>query len=246
MEQKIKLILEYDGTAYCGWQRQLYQPTVQETIEVALGKIYNQKVVIVGASRTDTGVHALRQVAHFVPPQSLQQINYVKAINSNLPSDVRILEATSESIDFDANRSAISKIYEYKILNKKKPSAIHRNFSWWLPIPLDIASMYKASNHLIGRHDFKVFCASDSHIKTTVREVFEVHWYEREEFLIFMIHGSGFLKQMVRSIVGSVVEVGRHKWSISNFETVLHSKDRSLAGPTAPARGLYLKDVFYS
>ncbi len=242
---KIKLTIEYEGTRFSGWQRQASRLTVQEKIEDALFRMFHKKVVIFGASRTDAGVHAEGQVAHFSPPQELPKIDYSKALNSLLPRDIRVLSAEKVSDDFHAQKNAKSKLYEYYILNQGKPSALHRSFSWWRAEEMNIEAMNEASQYLVGEHDFASFQSSGSQVKTSTRTVLEAHWRREEGFLIFGVRGTGFLKYMIRNIVGTICLVGSHKITPLDFKNILGKKNRSQAGPTAPANGLVLKQIYY-
>jgi len=242
---KIKLTIEYEGTNYVGWQRQINGVAVQQKLEECLFHIFKEPVTVVGASRTDSGVHAYGQVAHFIPPKELKEIDYLLALNTKLPRDIRVLKAEEVSDDFHAIYSAQSKIYEYCIFNKPQCSALNRAFSTWIPEELDVSLMSEATQYLIGRHDFKSFQAKNSHIVTTVREVYEARWKESEKFLIFEIKGSGFLKYMVRIIMGTLLEVGKKQIPPGELNYIVQSKQRSLAGPTAPPQGLYLREVLY-
>ncbi|MBI2609412.1 MAG: tRNA pseudouridine(38-40) synthase TruA [Deltaproteobacteria bacterium] len=242
---KIKLEIQYDGTHYAGWQRQKNGISIQEKIEEGLQKLFGERVVLHGASRTDSGVHAKLQVAHFRASKILKNIDYALALNTQLPHDIRILSSQEVSEDFHAMRSTKSKIYEYFIYNKPVKSALYYRHSLWVPQKLDVLAMDEASQYLVGVHDFKSFQASNSCFKTTVREIFGIKWKEKEEFLVFSIQGSGFLKYMVRIIVGTLLEVGKGNVTPLEFKEILNSKDRSQAGRTARPQGLFLKEVLY-
>ena len=242
---RIKLTIEYTGTRFSGWQRQQGRLTIQEKIEDALFKIFHEKTVIYGASRTDAGVHAEGQVAHFIPPMNLPKIDYVRMINLNLPEDIRIVSSEILPDSFHARESALCKLYEYYIFNQSKPSKNYHSTSWWVPDTLDISSMNDTCQYLLGEHDFTSFQSSGSYTSTTLRTILEASWRYEENFLIFSIKGTGFLKYMVRNIVGTLCLVGNHKISSMDFKNILEKKNRSSAGVTAEARGLVLKKIFY-
>ncbi len=242
---RIKLTIEYTGTRFSGWQRQPGRLTIQEKIEDALFKIFRHKTILYGASRTDAGVHAEGQVAHLIPPKNLPKMDYVRMLNSNLPEDIRIVSGEPVSDSFHARESAQSKLYEYYILNQSKPSKKSSSTAWWVPDALDIEPMNDACQYLIGEHDFTSFQSSGSQTQTTLRTILEAAWREEDDFLIFGIKGTGFLKFMVRNIVGTLCLVGRGKISPSDFKNILEKKNRSTAGATAPACGLVLKKIYY-
>ena len=242
---KIRLTIEYEGTNYQGWQSQNNGQTIQEKIEETLEKILKNKVSLMGASRTDSGVHARGQVAHFECFPTSPNINFMLALNSLLPRDIRIHDATKVSDDFHAQFNAQSKTYAYYILNRALPSAVSRNFCYWVPDKLDISLMQLASALLRGVHDFKSFQGSKSSVKSTVREVYECGWYEEGEFIVFRIKAKGFLKHMIRNIVGTLLEIGRGRFSLVEFQDILDAQDRTRAGPTAPPQGLFLERIAY-
>lgn len=239
--------MEYDGTNYHGWQLQPLVATVQGEIEKALAYIFHQRIVVIGAGRTDRGVHARGQVFHMVvqwkhPPENLK-----KALNSVLPKDIAILDIEAVSDNFHARHLAFSKTYRYKILNQENRSPLKRLYFWEIPCPLDLAKLQDASGYLIGVHDFSSFGTPTSGNLSTVRRIFEAYW-EREEdrnIISFTITGSGFLRFMVRSLVGTLVRVALGKITPTDFAEILESCDRSRAGPVAKPHGLSLDYVKY-
>jgi tRNA pseudouridine38-40 synthase len=246
MMRNIKLVIEYDGTNYLGWQVQASGLTVQGTIENKLALLTGEQIHLIGSGRTDAGAHALGQVANFKTKSQMDVRSIQKALNSLLPSDIAIKEAKEITEDFHARKSPRSKIYEYRILNCEIRSAFHREYAWHIPQKLNLGEMKKATEVLIGEHDFSCFRSVGTPTKTAVRKVFRAEWKRnREDFLRFEIEATGFLKQMVRAIVGTLVEVGKGKVSAGEIQEILESKDRKKAGPTAPARGLFLKEVKY-
>jgi len=244
--RNIKLVIEYDGANYQGWQVQSKGPTVQGIIEEKLALLIGEKVHLVGSGRTDAGVHALKQVAHFKTESQMDIRSIQRALNSLLPPDMAIQRAEEVEENFHARRQSRSKVYEYRILNRSLRSAFHRGYAWHIPKKLDIKEMKKATRSLIGEHDFSSFRSVGSPTRTAVRRVIRAEWQrDREGLIRFEIEANGFLKQMVRALVGTLVEVGKGKIRSGEFRSILESKDRKKAGPTAPAHGLFLKEVKY-
>ena len=246
MHTTFKLIIEYCGTPYCGWQIQPDQPTVQEEIQKALARMLNQNVSVIASGRTDAGVHALAQVAHFkadtkIPPEKFQE-----ALNSMLPDAITIHSCTREEDDFHARFGAKRKRYTYRIINKPLSPAIGKDTFWHIRKPLDLETMKEAAEHLKGTHDFKAFEGTGSPRATTVRTLFEACIHHHGQGLVTLTFcGNGFLKFMVRNMVGTLVEVGLERFSPDEFKTLLESGDRKKAGATAPAQGLFLVHVTY-
>jgi tRNA pseudouridine38-40 synthase len=246
MMRTIKLLIEYDGTHYLGWQVQAKGATIQGKIEEALSLLTREEVHLIGSGRTDAGVHAFEQVAHFRTQSSLNIRSIQKAMNSLLPRDILIKKAEEAEEDFHARRQSRSKVYEYRILNRELRSVFYHGYAWHIPRGLDLGEMEKAAEHLLGEHDFSAFRSVGTPTRTPVRRVIRVEWKkERDGLIRFEIEANGFLKQMVRAIVGTLVEVGKGKLSSEDFRSVLLSRDRAKAGPTAPAHGLFLKKVKY-
>lgn len=241
----IKLTIEYDGTAYAGWQRQPHQPTIQAALETALTRITRQPVSVLAAGRTDAGVHARGQIACFQSDKAIPVKQWALALNSSLPPDITVLSSEQVPESFHARYSAKEKIYEYRIYRHSSRPAIDRHRVWHLPYDLDIQAMRQALPHLIGRHDFTSFqgprasttdpfCAI-SHLSLTLDLM----------TLVFRIQSDRFLKQMVRAIVGTLTEVGRHKRTPDSMPDLIQARDRRAAGETAPPQGLYLIQVLY-
>jgi tRNA pseudouridine38-40 synthase len=244
--RNIKLLIEYDGTNYQGWQVQAKGPTIQGTIEEKLGRLAGERIHLVGSGRTDSGTHAFGQVAHFKTQGQMDIHSMQKALNSLLPSDIVIKKVEEAEEDFHARRQSKSKLYEYRILNRELRSAFHHGYAWYIPRKLNLKRMREASQYLIGEHDFSSFRSAGTPTRTAVRKVIRAEWEkDREGFVYFEIEATGFLKQMVRAIIGTLVEVGKGKMSAMEFRKILESKDRKKAGPTAPAHGLFLKEVKY-
>ena len=244
--RNIKLLIEYDGTNYLGWQVQPKGATIQGILEERLGLLTGEKIRLFGSGRTDSGVHAIGQVAHFKTGSSMDTHRMQRALNSLLPPDIMIQKMEEVEESFHARKHSKSKVYEYRILNRDLRSVFHRGYVWHIPQRLDFKEMGKATQYLIGEHDFSSFRSVGSPTRTTVRKVTRAEWKRGRSGLVrFEIEANGFLKQMVRAIIGTLVEVGKGKMSAVEFRRILESKERSKAGPTAPAHGLFLKEVKY-
>ena len=243
---RLKLELEYDGGAFVGWQVQPNGVSVQSVVERALQTLLGAPTPVECAGRTDSGVHAERQVIAFDTERTLPMKAYVQGLGSLLPDEVCVVSAAEVSEDFDPRRWARGKRYRYRILNRAVRSPLHRRTHWEVFVPLDAAAMREAAQHLLGRHDFSAFRAADCQARHPVRTITALSIEPRgREELEITVEGTAFLKHMVRNLVGTLVEVGRGKRSPSWVAQVLASRDRSLAGRTAPAQGLTLVEVFY-
>jgi len=244
--RNIRLLLEYDGAGYHGWQRQLDAATIQGVLEDAVARLTQERVAVIGSGRTDAGVHARGQVANFRTASAIPLRAFHQGLNSLLPKDIAVLEAREAEPAFHARKSARAKTYEYRILNRSTRSPLHRNYAWRLAPPLDLGAMAAAATVLPGEHDFTAFRASGSDNKNPVRRVLAAEWRpEPGGWLTFTITATGFLRGMVRSLVGTMAEVGRGKASPLILAELLAHPARHLAGPTAPPQGLYLVEVFY-
>jgi len=244
--RNIRLLIEYDGTNYLGWQVQPKGPTIQGVLEEKVGLLTGAPVQLFGSGRTDSGVHALGQVAHFKTESRMNILTMQRALNSLVPPDIVIQKVEEVEDSFHARKHSKSKVYEYRILNRNLRSAFHRGYVWYIPQKLNFMEMKKAARSLVGEHDFSAFRTVGSPTRTAVRRVTRAEWKRGRDGLIrFEIEANGFLKQMVRSIIGTLVEVGKGKMKAADLRKILNSKDRKEAGPTAPARGLFLKEVKY-
>ncbi|MFI3330447.1 MAG: tRNA pseudouridine(38-40) synthase TruA [Rikenellaceae bacterium] len=239
---RYKLELSYKGTAYCGWQRQPNAMTVQEKIENALSLLLRQDISITGCGRTDTGVHASHYVAHFDFEGSLKP-DFVYHLNCVLPEDICIKKNEHTSDDFHARFNAKNREYTYKLLVEKNPFL--RELTWQYRMDLDINKMNIAASYLLIFNDFETFSKVGSDNKTTLCKVTKAHWKRQDNTLTFTICADRFLRNMVRSIVGTLVDVGRGKISPQDFKKILESKDRSKASSSAAAQGLYLSKIEY-
>lgn len=241
-----KLIIEYDGSGFHGWQRQKNDRTVQETIERALCRMTGERCPLTGSGRTDAGVHARAQVAGFQTASRLDATVFLKGLNSLLPDDVSICSCAQMPEGFHARFDVRSKHYRYHIINRPVAPAIGRQFVWHIRKSLDTASMLQAAGHMVGTHDFKAFEGAGSPRAHTVRTITE-SMIQRTDGgkLTYDIRADGFLRFMVRNIVGTLVEVGLGKRPADEIPAIIASKDRSRAGATAPPQGLFLMDVSY-
>lgn len=244
--QKFRIVIEYDGADFAGWQIQPGRRTVQEEIEKAIEIITSSHSRVSGSGRTDAGVHARGQVAHFLSAARLGAEEWLRALNATLPEDIRIIDAAEVSPEFDARRSATGKWYRYEILTRQVASPIERRHVWHVPFKLDIKAMRKAAKAIKGERDFRSFRGSGCASKSTVRIIKRLDIkYMDEDHLVFDIEATAFMRYMVRNIVGTLVEVGRGKISPDDVKHILAAQDRRRAGPTAPPQGLTLMEVYY-
>ena len=245
-EKNIKLILEYDGSRYHGWQRQAGMTTIQEVVEEKIKTMTGETVNVIASGRTDAGVHALYQVANFKTRTHLLPAIIRKGLNALLPDDIFIKQVDYTSMDFNSRYNAISKIYEYRILNRREPDIFLRSYAWHIPTALNLEKMAKCLSLLLGRHDFSSFKSSGSAIVNPVRDMKRAYVIgSTDDLLHFSFEADGFMRHMVRNIIGTVVEVGRGKIDVDGFMDILHSRDRKKAGLKAPSQGLFLKMVKY-
>jgi tRNA pseudouridine38-40 synthase len=244
--RNIRLTLEYDGTCYHGWQRQKNALTIQEVVETALAKLTGEPVKLLGSGRTDAGVHAWGQVANFHTSSPFPLKAFNAGLNSLLPRDIAVLDAAAAPPEFHARFSARAKTYEYRILNRATPSPLNRRYAWLVRQPLNLEAMARAAAALPGEHDFSAFRASGGSPGHGLRKVLAAAWQQGDAGrLRFSITANGFLRGMVRSLVGTMVEIGRGKRPPADLSGLLAGGDRAAAGPTAPAQGLFLVEVVY-
>lgn len=242
----LALILEYDGAAFSGWQLQPGERTVHLEVRKALSTILREDGPVVHCSgRTDAGVHALYQVAHFETENPIDAHKLRGSLNGLLPHDVSARGVAEMSADFHARRSATSKTYLYRILNRRPPPALTRGRVWHVPKPLDAGAMRAAAQHLLGEHDFASFEGPNSQAKGTVRTIYSVDVAPAHDELELRVNGNGFLKHMVRNLAGTLVEVGLGKRAPDDLRTIVDARDRRAAGQTAPPQGLFLERVYY-
>ena len=241
-----KITIAYDGTGFVGWQRQAEGTSIQGLLEVALAELAAGPVTVMGAGRTDAGVHAIGQVASFSLDRDIPPSTVLRAMNARLPPAVRVMAAEAVAPDFHARFGARSKTYRYRMWNADVLDPFERAYAWHLPGPLDIERMARAARLLQGRHDFAAFQAAGAATHSTERHVTSSAIAAARGLVTYEVIGGGFLRHMVRNIVGSLVEVGRGRADEVWIERVLASRDRTLAGPTAPAEGLFLVRVDYA
>ncbi|NLO84165.1 MAG: tRNA pseudouridine(38-40) synthase TruA [Clostridiales bacterium] len=244
--RRILLTISYDGTAYAGWQRQLNAMAVQQCIEEALCKLTNEKIVITGASRTDSGVHALGQRAHFDTASRIPADRFAYALNNCLPFDIRITSSTEVASGFHARYDAKGKRYTYRIHNAPHASAMYRHLCAYVPYQLNIPLMQEALTSLLGTHDFTAFQSSGGTAKTTIRTLSAIDLTCHGSDLVLTVEGNAFLYNMVRIIVGTMLDIGMERIPPNAFDQALQTGDRRKLGVTAPACGLELTEVFYS
>jgi tRNA pseudouridine38-40 synthase len=249
--RNLKIVLAYDGSEFSGWQVQPGAATIQGTLALAIGRVTGEKVLPQGSGRTDAGVHALAQVATFATESPIPAGNLVKALNDILPSSIRVLEATEALPEFHARRSAHAKTYRYRIYRGAICPPFLARYVWHYPYPLDEEAMRQAAGFVIGEHDFTSFAAVDPERGredepiSNVRRIFASTWEREEDELVYMVRGSGFLHHMVRNLVGTFLLVGKSTLKPEDVAEILAARNRSAAGATAPASGLYLVSVEY-
>ncbi len=248
--RNLKLIVSYDGSEFFGWQVQPGAVTVQGTLASAIGRITGEKVLPQGSGRTDAGVHALSQVVTFVTESSIPTANFVKALNDVLPASVRVLEAGEAAADFHARKSARAKTYRYRIYRAAICPPFLARYAWHYPFPLDEGAMVQAAERVGGEHDFSSFAAVDPERDkespaSNVRMIFSSTWERQGDELVYTVKGSGFLHHMVRNLVGTFILVGKGTLRSEDITRILEARNRTAAGATAPAGGLYLVNVEY-
>ncbi len=241
----ILLTLAYDGTNYFGWQRQKNQISVQQRLEEALSALLKKNVEVRGASRTDTGVHALGQAALLKTETSIPVEKIPYAVNSFLPDDIVVTNAKIVDDNFHPQYSVLKKTYQYKILNSKFRNPKLRNYSEFVKDELDVSKMQSACKYFIGTYDFKAFCASGSSAKTTVRTIFDLNVFKNGDIIDIEVTGSGFLYNMVRIIAGTLIYVGLGKFEPAYVREIIELRDRTLAGKTVGPAGLTLMKIYY-
>lgn len=241
----IALCLEYDGGDYVGWQRQLNGPSVQGTVEAVLEQLLGQPVRLTSSGRTDAGVHARGMVASFVSPRDLPLSAYREGVNRLLPPDIAVREAWEAAADFHPRYDACGKWYRYQLYSAPVRSPLRRRSSWHLRETLDAAKMALAATDFVGLHDFAAFRSSGCDAATTTREIFAAEVFQEDDLVIFDVRGSGFLRNMVRVMTGTLVEIGRGRRPIVDIRRLLAGGCRNQAGLTAPPQGLCLMEVWY-
>lgn len=241
----IKLNLQYDGTAYHGWQIQKNAVTVQEIVTKAIEKVTGERITLTGCGRTDAGVHAENYVCNFHTVSNIPADRFPYAVNANLPPDIVCFGASKVLGSFHASNSAVKKRYVYKIMRGEFPDAVMRRYAWHCKYPLDIKKMRTAANAFIGVHDFLGFASSGFTVKTTIREIYSLEILEDNNIITIDVTGNGFLYNMVRIIAGTLMYAGCGRINPDDMAEIIASRDRKRAGITAPPQGLCLKEVYY-
>lgn len=238
--KRVKLVVAYDGTAYHGWQIQPGAPTIEGELNRALGALLKEEIQVIGASRTDSGVHALCNVAVFDTDTCIPAEKIAYALNQRLPEDIRIQESEEVAPDFHPRHCDSRKTYEYRILNAHFPLPTKRLYAHFAYVPLDVERMKQAALYLIGEHDFKSFCSAAAVVESTVRTIYQLTVERWQDEIVVRVCGNGFLYNMVRIIAGTLMEAGRGSMEPEQMKEILEARDRKAAGPTAPACGLTL------
>ncbi len=243
---RYRITIEYDGTAMVGWQSQGHGQSVQASLEQAIARFSGEQTSVRGAGRTDAGVHALGQVAHFDLVRAWEPFKIREALNFHLrPAAIVVIDCAAAPEGFDARFSAAARHYLYRVLNRRAPPALDRNRVWWLPFVLDAEAMHEAAQHLVGRHDFSTFRAAGCQAKSPVKTLGSLDVSRRGEEIHITASARSFLHNQVRSMVGSLKLVGEGKWTAGDLERALAARDRAECGPVAPPAGLYLMRVEY-
>ena len=243
--KRVRLVVAYDGTNYCGWQIQPENITVEKVLTDALKELLKEDIILIGASRTDSGVHALGNVAVFNTETKIPAEKIALALNQRLPEDIRIQSSDQVEDDWHPRYQESIKTYEYKILNRKIQNPLLRNYTHFLYTTLDVELMQKAAAYIVGEHDFASFCSSGSQVKTTVRTIYSLDVTKTGDVVSIKIAGNGFLYNMVRIIAGTLIQVGTGLYAPEYVKSIIEKKDRGNAGPTAPAKGLTLVKIDY-
>ncbi len=243
--KRFKLTVAYDGTRYCGWQIQPKDITVEGILNQTLSKLLREDITVIGASRTDAGVHAMGNVAVFDTDSTIPANKIAYAVNQWLPEDIKIQHSEEVAADFHPRKTMCIKTYQYRISNCDFLNPLTRNYAYFVYKPLNMEKMKVAAEKLIGTHDFKSFCSTNTTVEDTVRTIYQISLSKSEDEIQITIQGNGFLYNMVRIIAGTLVQIGLGQNKYEDIETILLAKDRTLAGPTAPAHGLMLKSIEY-
>lgn len=243
--RRVKLTIEYDGTNYAGWQIQPNANTIQAELEKAITKVTGENIRIHGAGRTDAGVHALAQTAHFDTKSTVPDKAFALALNTYLPEDIRVIASEGVTSDFHARFSAKGKVYAYRIFNRNTASAVHRTTTVSIKKRLDVAAMEQATKYFLGEHDFSAFCSANTTVEDKVRTIHRLDIQTELPLVTITVEGNGFLYNMVRIMAGTLVDVGLGKVSPAQIKDILASKEREQASATLPACGLVLKEVKY-
>lgn len=245
MKKNIKITIEYDGTNYAGWQRQNNAITIQQKVEEAIAKITGNHIEVIGCSRTDAGVHAKGFVGNFITDSTIPPEKFKYAINNKLPGDIVILKSEEVPLDFHSRYCSKGKTYTYTILNRNERPAINRNYLYQVSNLLNLDLMIEGSKYFLGKHHFDSFRKLGSSVKSTERTIHSINIKKEGEYIVVEITGDGFLYNMVRIMVGTLIKVGTGKISPADISNIIIAKDRSMAGKAVPAQGLCLRKVLY-
>lgn len=243
--KRVRLIVSYDGTNYCGWQIQNNGITVEEVLNRALTDLCREEIAVIGASRTDSGVHALGNVAVFDTNSRIPGEKFSFALNQRLPDDIRIQRSDEVADDWHPRFQDTVKTYEYCFLNRRIPDPMRRLYSYFIYYPMDVENMQKAADYLIGEHDFKSFCTPRTQVRSTVRTIYDLTLTKEGDEIRMRITGNGFLYNMVRIIAGTLARVGTGLYTPERVKEILEAKDRNVSGPKAPPQGLTLISIAY-
>ena len=243
--KRVRLIVSYDGTNYCGWQIQNNGITVEEVLNHALTDLCREEIAVIGASRTDSGVHALGNVAVFDTNSRIPGEKFSFALNQRLPDDIRIQRSDEVADDWHPRFQDTVKTYEYCFLNRRIPDPMRRLYSYFIYYPMDVENMQKAADYLIGEHDFKSFCTPRTQVRSTVRTIYDLTLTKEGDEIRMRITGNGFLYNMVRIIAGTLARVGTGLYTPERVKEILEAKDRNVSGPKAPPQGLTLISIAY-
>ena len=243
--KKVKLVVAYDGTTYCGWQIQPNGVTIEQKLNEALTQLLGEDIKVTGASRTDAGVHSLGNVCVFETSSRMPAEKISFALNQRLPEDIVVQSSCEVDESFHPRFSKSKKTYEYRILNRKMRMPTRRLDTYFFHYELDVAAMQKAAGYLVGEHDFKSFCAANAQSETTIRTIYSCEVSKKEDIITIRVTGNGFLYNMVRIIAGTLIKVGNGDYKPEDMKEILDACDRSKAGPTAPAHGLTMIGLEY-
>lgn len=243
--KRVMLVVAYDGTNYRGWQIQKNGVTIESVLNEALRKLTGEEIRVHGSSRTDAGVHAMGNVAVFDTEMRMPADKFVYALNQRLPEDIRVQRSCEVVSDFHPRYAKTTKTYEYRILNREFPLPAYRLNTYFTYTPLDEKRMQQAADLLIGEHDFQSFCAAGAQVKTTVRTIYELRVIRQGDLITIRVTGNGFLYNMVRIIAGTLMKVGSGEWEPEYVREILAARNRQMAGPTAPAKGLTLMEISF-
>lgn len=243
--KRVLLRVAYDGTNYCGWQKQNNGVAVEAVLNKHLSELLGTEISVIGASRTDAGVHAMGNVAVFDTDSRIPGEKFAYALNQRLPDDIAIQESKEVAPDFHPRYCKCNKTYEYRVLNRKFPLPTERLYSYFLYYNIDVEKMQEAARHLVGTHDFASFCSANAQVKDTVRTVNFINVRKENDIITIQVNGNGFLYNMVRIISGTLLQVGMGRMSVMDVKNILDARDRTKSGPTAPAVGLTLVEINY-